>query len=400
MNIQGKILHREAGIANWDIFEVEWVFARARIREILSAKLYQNLARSLSPNEYLFKWNGKLFKHNDHQYNRQIYNLLIWYIPYDTARLPENFVKLFDIDTQSPTIQSELDEIFQRARLLKKDSSRIIFIDDKIIIFKNEEKLVHKGWRLTKWEKRRSRIQTIFNTFSNIYDAVRSQYYTIQSSQEKQDDYKLSQQRIIELAQEIRTLGFDVKDWAFRRKLNYIISEIEWATNFRILWANLHNLQNLTFGNKITASKSLEWAKNKLLNRFKDLQKIIWIVANQLNDLENILTEHQRLLELLLPENPHIDPPISRNKYNESYLELAGKYWKISPFDTFHQWTQKHRDNKYSYPKILHRIETLFKTYKDEHQKKLSWIDFDPDIFKEFGKIKDNLKYIEDTIIK
>jgi hypothetical protein len=38
----------------------------------------------------------------------------------------------------------EIKEIFKKARSLDKDSRRTIFIDGKIIIFRNEEKIIHK----------------------------------------------------------------------------------------------------------------------------------------------------------------------------------------------------------------------------------------------------------------
>ena len=163
------------------------------------------------------------------------------------------------MDPQSPDIQDEVESIFKKARLLDKKSGRIVFIDDKIVIFRNEETLMHKETSgLTQGEKRRTEISTTFNTFSNIYDAIRSQHYTLQSSQEKQDEYKTLQKNILELAQEIQTLGFDVKDGAFKRKLNSIIAEVEGASNYRVLGANLQELQNLTFTNKVIDANLLE----------------------------------------------------------------------------------------------------------------------------------------------
>ena len=84
----------------------------------------------------------------------------IWWC-HDKNKLPKNFVKLFELDLTSPDIENQVKNVFQRARLLDKDhhSGRIVFIDDKIVIFRNEEIVVHKETEgLTKAEKKRSKI--------------------------------------------------------------------------------------------------------------------------------------------------------------------------------------------------------------------------------------------------
>ena len=78
-------------------------------------------------------------------------------------------------------------------------------MDDKIIIFRSEERLVHKrSDGLTRGEKKRSEFVTTFNTFSNIYDAIRSQYYVVDNTTDKQNDCKKYQQELLKLAQEAR----------------------------------------------------------------------------------------------------------------------------------------------------------------------------------------------------
>jgi len=402
MTIKRQISHQEKWIESWHIFPLKSVFTRTQMKEILSSQLYQNLQRALSPKEYFFKWNNDLFQKNNSQYNKQIYNLFQSYIVVDPDKLPENFIKLFELDIKSKDIQEQVESIFKKSRLLEKDSARIVFIGDKIIIFRNEQTLTHKKSKwLTTWEKKRTEISTTFNTFSNIYDAIRSQYHTIQSSQEKQDDYKLLQQDILKLAQEIQILGFEIKDWEFKRRLDSIISEVDGATNFRILWANLQNLQNLTFINKSIDSNLLEWAKNKLLKRFQDLQKIVWIVKNQLNNLENILVEYQNLLDLFLIQIKLTDKSISLENYNNWYLRLEKKYWEISPFNIFHKRINKYKNNQDLFPKVIHYVKTLFETYKDEHQQKLSWKEITgKELFEDFKNIKDNLSNIEALVVK
>jgi hypothetical protein len=176
---------------------------------------------------------------------------------------------------------------------------------------------------------------------------------------------------------------------------------VDGATNFRILWANLQNLKNLTFKNKSIDSNLLEWAKNKLLKRFQDLQKIVWIVKNQLNDLENILIEYQNWLELFLDQIQFTNMWLSIENYNNWYLKLEKKYWETSPFNVFHKRINKYKDDQNLFPKVIHYVKTLFETYKDEHQQKLSWKEItEKDLFEDFKNIKDNLSNIETLIAK
>jgi len=401
MSIQEKAKKHKFGIDNRDIIPVKWAFKRTQSKEIISSKLYLNLQRSLSPKEYFFHWNKALFKKNDPQYNRKIFELFQSYIVFDPDKLPENFIKLFELDIRSENIQEKVEDIFRKARLLEKDSARIVFVDDKIVIFRNEEKLVHKSWKLTKWEKRRSEIVTTFNTFSNIYDAVRSQYHTLESSQNKQDDCKILQQDILQLAQEIKFLWHWVKDLEFKKRLDWIISDTQNARNFKVLAANLQNLQNLTFTNRSIDANLLEWAKNKLYNRFKDLQKIIWIVNTQLNSLENILTQHETTLDMFLSQITFTDKQLSIDNYNRVYLDLQKKYWPISPFNIFHNRINKYKDDKTLFDDFLKNIREFFNIYKEEHKKKLSWKNLnnkDSEKFGNFKLIKDRLPNVEDIL--
>jgi len=103
-----------------------------------------NMQRSFSPQEKYFLGNKNLFKKNDSSYNKQIFDLFQSYVVVDKDKLPENFVKLFELDLNDLDIENQVKDIFNKARLLDKKSARIIFVDDKIVIFRNEERLVHK----------------------------------------------------------------------------------------------------------------------------------------------------------------------------------------------------------------------------------------------------------------
>ncbi len=77
------------------------------------------------------------------QEKREIYNTLVSYVAIDPNKLPPQFVKLFELDITDPDIDTQVKAIFNRAQYLNKESGRVIFVDGKVIVFKNETRLVH-----------------------------------------------------------------------------------------------------------------------------------------------------------------------------------------------------------------------------------------------------------------
>ena len=187
----------------------------------MTAELYKNLQRAVSPSEKYFLGNKNLFERNNPSHNREIYDLFLSYVEVDPEQLPERFIELFELKGDKEEIKKQTLSLFKQARLLDKKSSRISFIDDKIVIFRTEEKLTHKNSerKLTRAEKNRTEYQTTFNTYSNIYDAVRSQYHTLDSSEKKKDEYKILQQECLKLAQELQVLGYETKDTTFQKRI-------------------------------------------------------------------------------------------------------------------------------------------------------------------------------------
>lgn len=359
------------------------VFSWTKTRELLSAKLLNNLQRSLSPKDNFFHWKKEDLK----------------YLVIDKDKIPENFVKLFELNFNNADIENQVKDIFQKSRLLDKKSARIVFIEDKIVIFRNEERLVHKQskWQ-TQWEKKRSEFTTIFNTFSNIYDAVRSQYYIIQNSEDKKSDMRTYQHELLRLAQEAKFFWVqNVKNWEWKRKIDQLIEETENARNFRVLAANLQNLQNLTLKNSSIDANLLEGAKNKFKNRLDDLQAILGVVNKHLNEMENILTEHENLLEMFLSQIQFADRNLALDNYQKWYKTLENKYWNISPFSIFFEWINKYRKDENTLHKFVLAVSRLSKNYKKEHKKKILWKDVE---FQWFDEVKDNLRLVEEIILQ
>ena len=144
-------------IEKWHITRLKSVFPWTQSRELLTAELYKNLQRAVSPSEKYFLGNKNLFERNNPSHNREIYDLFLSYVEVDPEQLPERFIELFELKGDKEEIKKQTLSLFKQARLLDKKSSRISFIDDKIVIFRTEEKLTHKNSerKLTRAEKNR-----------------------------------------------------------------------------------------------------------------------------------------------------------------------------------------------------------------------------------------------------
>ncbi len=299
------------------------------------------------------------------------------YLQIDAKNLPDRFGELFELDRSDPNINDKVVSLFRKARLLDSSTGRVIFIDDKIVIFRNEEQLVHKRERTHKYtpgEKKRTEIVTTFNTFEDIYSAIRSQYYTIDNSTQKKDDYKHFQQELLKLIQEIRALWYDSKDNIFARRIDDIKTNIQSATNAKVLAAQLQNLKEITFNNKIIDSNHLTGAKNKLKTRFEDLTAIITIVEKHLNTLEDILTLHQNAIEFFFiqSENKDIHHTLLLSNYNKLFAEIPKQFQQISPFIQFHDAINRYKNNPMALHHLAQDSEPIYQWYKHEHQEKLS----------------------------
>ena len=386
-------------IEKWHITRLKSVFPWTQSRELLTAELYKNLQRAVSPSEKYFLGNKNLFERNNPSHNREIYDLFLSYVEIDPEQLPERFIELFELKGDKEEIKKQTLSLFKQARLLDKKSSRISFIDDKIVIFRTEEKLTHKNSerKLTRAEKNRTEYQTTFNTYSNIYDAVRSQYHTLDSSEKKKDEYKILQQECLKLAQEIQVLGYETKDTTFQRRIWDMIQEISNATNAKVLASNLQNLQEMTYSNRSIDANHLQWAKNKFEKRFTDLQAQIGVIQLHLNSMEQLLTQHEAALKMfLLQIRMSKGSALALENYFKTFKTIPYAYQNIAPFSTFHAWIQKYHKKQKLFPLFVDKIEAIYAQYQEEHTQKLAGSASD---FEDFKLVKDNLKDIEELII-
>jgi hypothetical protein len=94
------------------------VFPWTKDKKIITAKLYDLLQRSLSPDNHYFTANENKFK-NSAIVQDEISNLFTNYIVIDKNKIPENFLKLFHLDLKDPEIEQKVIRLFQKARALK-----------------------------------------------------------------------------------------------------------------------------------------------------------------------------------------------------------------------------------------------------------------------------------------
>lgn len=365
------------GINLWHITPVKGVFSRTQSKELLSSELYKNLQRVCSPQDTLFVGNTTLFQKNNAQHNAQIYDLFMSYLEIDPQNLPDRFVELFDLNLSDPDINEQVVSIFRKARLLDSSSGRVVFIDDKIIIFRNEEQLVHRNTerKLTQAEKGRKEIVTTFNTFEDIYSAIRSQYYTIDKSNEKKDDYKHLQQELLKLIQEISALWYGTKDNTFERRIHDISDSINTATNAKVLAAQLQNLKEISFNNKSIDSNHLIGAKNKLEKRFGDLKSIISIIEHHLNSLEEILVLHQNAIEWFFLQHKlnTLHHTLLISNYNKLFNQIRYQFRHVAPFIEFHTMINSYNNKPHLLPTLVPWLQEMYNNdYKSKHQEKLS----------------------------
>lgn len=298
------------------------------------------------------------------------------YLHIDVNNLPDRFVELFHLNRANRHLDEHIISLFSKARLLDSSTGRIVFIDDKIIIFRNEERLTHKNTdrKLTQGEKRRTEIMTTFNTFEDIYDAIRSQYYTIESSTHKKDDYKHLQQKLLKLIQEIKALWYDTKDNTFQRRIHDISEKIQAATNAKVLAAQLQNLKEISLSNKSIDANHLLGAKNKFWKRFENLKNIISIVEDHLNSLEEILLLHENAIEWFFIQSKltNLDHTFLVDNYNKLFKQIPYKFQQVTPFIQFHDAITTYKDNPIALRHLVQDIEPIYQKYKTEHQDKLS----------------------------
>jgi hypothetical protein len=79
----------------------------------------------------------------------------------------------------------------------------------------------------------------------------------------------------------------------------------------------------------------LHGAKNKFTKRFQDLQSIISVIERQLNDMENILAQHESALNIFLNQITFANPELCINNYTNAIRTIPEEFRQVSPFSDF-----------------------------------------------------------------
>ena len=265
---------------------------------------------------------------------------LIDYVVIDPNKIPDGFMNAFhleDVDIAAKDIK----ELFKRATPLEyhKDkfakTRRVIFIDGKLVVFRELQQLLEKGDNLTQGEKRTKDYKKYFNVYDDIYSAIRSQMYVVDKTYDKMDDYRDVQRQMIEMIQDIK---FETKHMDEKRKLDQIIDDIKNATSFSIMASKFYNLYKIHFTNKNITNKHLEWASNKVSTELHRLSSIILEIQLQNDALNQLLTTQEYTFQLFANTiskalNAH-DSKLLIHTFQAYYQQLWQDKQKTEPFIT------------------------------------------------------------------
>ena len=298
---------------------------------------------------------------------------LIQLIKINREKLPEKFLEAFDLQVDNPECANKALKLLGEFDFLIKDRywnnvSRIIGVDGKILIFREEITATHQEDNppVTQAEKKRKEKTVKLNVYQTIYDAIRSQHYTIETEAKNADDYGLYQQEVLDLMEEIEKVGKNiVKDFSFHKRIAELVEETRNAKNYQILAMNLQNLRKIAFNNRSIVRNQLIWANNKLEQRFEEVWKIIAHVSDQLKALEKIKTDHEEILIRFFIQ--YFDKKNYAWKiYEEDYKYLP----KVEPFHSLHKIIRtavKMED----WREVMQSASEIFNGMRDEHTEKL-----------------------------
>lgn len=379
---------QEKGIQLWHIIPLKESYPRTKSQALLWSALYKSLQRAIGIEDHYFLENKKRSDiAKDSTSKRKIYDTLLSYIDIDPNKLPAQFVEIFKLNRSDPNLWLQVKNIFNKAQYLNKESWRVIFVDGNIIIFRNETRLIHTDSKrkLTQGEKRCFTIQTTFNTFSSLYDAIRSQHYAI-------DHMKIDQETMLALIEELLSLANDIKiEWlwskneVYKRQIDDIIAQLWDVRDYKKLWAVLYNLEQLEYTNKSVDNNRIQWAVHKFTDRFDNLNAMIDITAyRDLPALEKILHKHTNALEMFLAQiNYMTDKEYVFSQYQQRlWISKNTRFQKkdihipynimIEPFWTFYKTIAEYIHHDKFITDIIPVLKESYETYKTEHQEKLS----------------------------
>lgn len=219
----------------------------------------------------------------------------------DPNKIPQWFLDAFHIDAVDEDA-GNVKELFKKARPLEYHKEkpaktwRVVFIEGKLVVFRELQQLLHKETEgLTSWEKKRVDYKKYFNSYDDIYSALRSQYYIVDKEDDKIESYKDFQKDALELLYDIK---YETKQGSEKRKLDDIIAEVSNATSFYVAASKFYNLFKIDFVNKSIDADHLQGASNKMSKELWRLRNIILEIQVQSDALQQLLDAQKYPLEV------------------------------------------------------------------------------------------------------
>ncbi len=381
------------GIDLWHILPLKQEQSRTKLQAISGTALYKRLQRIFSNEDNFFIENTSRSQPSHpitSKVKREIYKTLLHFVSFDNIeKTPSQFKEIFDLNLLDSSIKQELFSLFEQAHYLLPQSGRVIFIQGKPIIFRDEVQLVHtdSDRKLTQGEKRRNTIISTFNTFKNIYDAIRSQHHAIDNMQVDQETMLALVEELLCLTNDIKTEWFWSKDEVYKRQIDDIITQLWDVRDYKKLWAVLYNLGQLEYTNKSVDKNRINWAVHKFTDRFDNLSSMIDITAyRDLPALQKLLDNHERALDMLFLQIHFIKDKeyvireyekrlwitYSKPKHYQEPIKYIPKTAWIEPFGEFYDTIISYKNHPDFVKDVIPKLQELYASYKSEHKEKLS----------------------------
>ncbi|MDR3168302.1 MAG: hypothetical protein LBU27_00630 [Candidatus Peribacteria bacterium] len=367
MSLNTQISHRQQGVEKGVIKDLPEAFPHTRTNA-LKSHLYERLLRALSPIDYYFRVHKE-------QTNKTLYQTFLDYLVVDPQNLPPKFIEHFQLNPQDADIDQQVKKLFTNPKWLDKTSSRVLFIEGKILIFRDviTSAHPHPKTKLTPGEKRQSEKNTMFNTFDSLYDAIRSQYHTLQTEAENQTDYAEYQREILLLITDLECFSrVELKDnGTFLRKLQELRAVTQSAQNFDIHNVHQHLEEVMNVMHHSTLQKNiLRGANNDLRRRLENVRGIIGNVEKHRTMLETLRKNHEQILDYFFDQQFNL--PLAYENYQRSYQSLQKQYGEILPFSDYHNIIERlvhiHKDGAEEVKAVLAGLQEIFTTEKTQHQ--------------------------------
>lgn len=332
--------------------------------------------------------------HPEHYFRKNFENKishkeLIDYVVIDPNMVPQWFLDAFQIESVDID-GGNIKDFFKKAKPLqyhkekKEITWRVVFIDGKLVVFRELQQLLHKEDTLTQWEKRRIDYKKYFNTYDDIYSALRSQQYIVDKQEGKVEEYKDIQKSMIELIQDIK---FSTKHGDEKRQLEQIISDVKNATSFYIMASKFYNLFKIDFINKSIDANKMIGASNKISKELHRFRSIIMEIQLQSDALQQLLDMQEYTFQTLSIQSSkaivHRDSGALFTAFQQYYKQSWTDLQKTEPFISFDNqiktlfWPTLDKNQMKSHRSILQAEILLslqkiyFQIYQLEHKIKL-----------------------------